>query len=250
MEKANFADVIILFVGGFFTIIMVMGIAIYALNVSRKRIAFAEREKARMALEEQGKMLKATIEGSELARKKIAEELHDQINAQLTVVRMAMARNATVDPEAVQTLDDTIQDLRAMSRELMPPVLERFGLLDALDDLFDRVESQTGLIIEFDAPEDWDKTDVQKDLALYRIVQEFVQNTLKYGKANTVTVKVLVEDVLTLEIKDDGVGFDSNTMEEGLGTRNMKSRIEYLKGTYQYTSSPGQGVYLRLTLPK
>lgn len=250
MEKSIFSEIAFLVLGGMSIIMAVMGMAIYALNVSRRRIAETEREKARMALEEQGNLLQATIEGSELARKKMAEELHDQINAQLTVVRMNLAQQGQVNSSLVETLDQAIQDVRSMSRDLMPPVLERYGLLEALDDFFDRVESQSGLQIEFEAPEPLEKS-IQRDLALYRIVQEFIQNTLKYGGAKR--VEVLVEckkkGQLSLMMKDDGVGFEMEEMTEGLGTRNMKSRIEYLKGEYVFESHPGCGVSLQLTIP-
>lgn len=250
MEEAEFLDLIILLVGGLFTIITVMVGSLYALSHSRKRVIETEQEKARILVEEQSKLLSATIEGSERERKKISEELHDQINAQLTVVRMAVAQQGGDNSSALETLDTTIQDLRSMSRELMPPVLERFGLLDALDDLFDRVESQTGLAIEFDAPEDWIEADVNRDLALYRIVQEFVQNTLKYGEANQLCVKVATsEQHLSISVMDDGVGFDMNTVNAGLGTRNIKSRVEYLNGSYKLWSEPGKGVSLQMTIP-
>ncbi|GGH71028.1 hypothetical protein GCM10011318_13640 [Phaeocystidibacter marisrubri] len=250
MEDDELIKVLFLFGGGLITILIVMIGSIYALSHSRRKVVETEQEKARILVEEQNKLLRATIEGSERERKMISEELHDQINAQLTVVRMAVAQNGGDNSSALETLDATIQDLRSISRELMPPVLERFGLLDALDDLFDRVESQTGLAIEFEAPEEWVEFKVNRDLALYRILQEFIQNTLKYGQAKQICVKVdIVDNTVNFSITDDGVGFDMNAVDAGLGTRNIKSRVEYLNGSYKLWSEPGKGVSLQMTVP-
>lgn len=226
--------------------------AFYAFRISRARIITTEREKREIALAEKGKLLKASIDSSENERTKIAEELHDQVNAQLTVVRMAIARSEKNEAleSAMGTLDDAIQDLRSISRDLMPPVLERFGLLDALDDLFGRIEQQAGLHIDFDAPEEWIEKNIQRDLALYRIVQEFCQNTMKYAQASQISVKIAVSmSWIFLELKDDGVGYDSSTMEMGLGTRNIFSRAEYLNAEVDLRSKPGEGVYLSLRTP-
>lgn len=251
MESNEILGTLYLLLGGFFILMVTMGVGIYALNHSRKRVLQAERAKAQLAVQEKSMMLRATIEGSERERRKIAEELHDQINAQLTVVRMAMARkdNPNLD-SAIGALDDTIQDLRGMSRELMPPILERFGLLDALDDLFNRIESQTALRIEFEAPEDWTVRNEKRDLALYRIAQEFIQNTLKYADAGQVTVLIRVGDTIDLEMKDDGNGYDPENNTPGIGTRNIMSRAEYLNAEVELNSMPGDGVYLKLRVPQ
>lgn len=249
---AEITEFLIMIAGGLLILLISVIAAFYALNVSRKRVIQTERDKAETALNEQRKMLAATIRGGERERKKIAEELHDHINAQLTVVRMSLSRekDSETASEAIESLDGTIQELRGISRELMPPVLERFGLLDALDDLFDRIEKSGTLRIEFEAPEEWEASNTERDLALYRIVQEFIQNTLKYGSASTVKVSVAVDDEqLKLSLLDDGVGFDMERVEAGLGTRNINSRAELLGGTAELHSEPGHGVSLRVTVP-
>lgn len=237
--------------GGVLILLIVVFSAFYALNVSRRRVIQAEKEKARIALEEKQKMLEATIQGGERERKKIAEELHDHINAQLTVVRMSLVREEGENvSNAVESIDHTIQELRGISRELMPPVLERFGLLDALDDFFDKVEKSGELQIDFNAPEEWEYKEIDRDLALYRIVQEFIQNTLKYANATKVDISVQADEShIYMNLRDNGVGFDPEKMESGLGTRNVNSRAEYLGGTAVLTSSPGKGVSLSVTVP-
>ncbi len=252
MESSeDLIQMLFVIIGGVTMLMLVTLTAIYALNLSRKRMVEAEKEKSRIALEEKQKMLKASIDASERERKKIAEELHDHINAQLTVVRLSLVRSdgSNDHSDAVSHLDNTIQELRGISRELMPPVLERFGLLDALDDLFDKIETGTDLKIEFDAPEEWKHKNLERDLSLYRIVQEFAQNTMKYAEATKLFVQVKVGEKIELTLKDDGKGFDPERFERGLGTRNMESRIQYLNGTHQLSSGLGEGVSLRIAIP-
>lgn len=237
--------------GGVVVIAVALAVSFYALKVSRKRLIETEKEKSRIAIEEKQNMLKASIDGGEKERKKIAEELHDHINAQLTVVRMSLTRNKDeISAGAIEQIDGTIQELRGLSRELMPPVLERFGLLDALDDLFDKVEGTGSLHVDFDAPDEWENNQLDRDLALYRITQEFVQNTMKYGRASEIKVLVKRGDGnIHLVLKDDGVGFNQNEIKEGVGTRNIRSRVEYLRGESELYSKPGEGVELKLVIP-
>ncbi|NVK05480.1 MAG: hypothetical protein HWD92_11685 [Flavobacteriia bacterium] len=249
---AEILELLYMLIGGLVVLLVSVFAAFYALNVSRRRIIATEREKAQFALDEQKKLLAASIQGGERERKKIAEELHDHINAQLTVVRMSLSRDKEneIAAEAIQSLDGTIQELRGISRELMPPVLERFGLLDALDDLFDKVERSGGLRIEFDAPESWEPNNTARDLALYRMVQEFIQNSIKYAEASVISVSVKVEgDQLFMELKDDGKGFNMSEVQIGLGTKNIESRADFLNGTAELWSEPGQGVSLKVTVP-
>lgn len=250
-DSSELIEILFLSLGGALILLIVVFSAFYALNVSRKRIVSAEKEKARILIEEKQKMLEASIQGGERERKKIAEELHDHINAQLTVVRMSLVREEGENiSNAVESIDHTIQELRGISRELMPPVLERFGLLDALDDLFDKVEKAGELRIDFNAPEEWEYKDIDRDLALYRIVQEFIQNTIKYAEASKLDISVQADGHhIYMNLRDNGVGFDMNQVESGLGTRNVNSRAEYLGGTANLSSSPGKGVSLSVTVP-
>lgn len=252
VEVTEMEEALVLFLGGLVMLLVILSVAFYALTISRKRVLRVERERAEYEISKKSQLLRSSIDGAEAERKKIAEELHDQINAQLTVARMAMAGAEKTESVvgALESLDQTIQDIRSISRELMPPVLERFGLLDALDSLFDGVESKAKIHIEFDAPEDWDTSNLKRDLALYRIVQEFIQNTLKYAQASEIQVTVeRTEDTIRLLLKDDGVGMDLNRREAGLGTRNISSRVDYLSGTLFWRSAPSEGVTLDIEIP-
>jgi len=152
--------------------------------------------------------------------------------------------------DQLDMLDKTIQQLREISRELLPPVLERFGLIEALNDLFNRVEGQCEIVVDFEGPDHWPKKIMKRDLAIFRIAQEFIQNTVKYARANHIEVKLdLTDEGMELILADNGVGFDTNNVKEGLGMRNIHSRIEYLNGSIRWDSAPDKGVCLAITIP-
>jgi signal transduction histidine kinase len=92
--------------------------------------------------------------------------------------------------------------------------------------------------------------DNQKELTIYRIVQEQINNIQKYSKCRNVTINIRSQGSnITLSIEDDGVGFDSEVKPKGIGMRNIKSRVDFYSGTFNIISSPGNGCRLEVTIP-
>jgi two-component system sensor histidine kinase UhpB len=90
-----------------------------------------------------------------------------------------------------------------------------------------------------------------KELMLYRIVQEQFNNISKYASAKTVTLRIDADpDFLYLSVTDDGVGFDTTQKAKGIGLKNIQSRVEFYSGTMQIISAPGKGCSLEITIPR
>ncbi|MEM9921845.1 MAG: ATP-binding protein, partial [Bacteroidota bacterium] len=151
-------------------------------------------------------------------------------------------------------LDETIDNIRSITRDLMPTNLERFGLLAAVEDLCKRINDTGELNMSFQYNQK-KRIDEQKEFALYRIVQELVNNTLKYAKADEVQIQLTFnEGILKLSYVDNGRGFElekwrkDTTLQNGLGLRGIETRASVLGADVQLNSAPEKGFQLALNV--
>jgi signal transduction histidine kinase len=208
-------------------------------------------------------LLERTVEATEDERRRIAAELHDgPIQHLAAIVFRLEGLRASLDrgdiPErAVPTIEATqeelraeVVDLRAMITQLRPPVLDQLGLEDALHDHLDSVRRDSGLdvSIRIDLAE---RLEPDLETVLYRVSQEALTNIVKHAGAEHVWVSLGdFGDAVTLEIRDDGVGFrpeEAPTLvQDGhLGLIAMRERVETLGGTWELRSTPGEGTVVR-----
>jgi signal transduction histidine kinase len=140
--------------------------------------------------------------------------------------------------------------MRLLLFELRPPVLQEHGLAAALRARLQAVETRAGLVAEFDCQAE-ERLPPAKEQELYRVAQEALNNVLKHAHAGRVRVHLAVANGrATLEIADDGVGFEPSMQGAGgLGLRGMRERVERLAGTLRVDSSPGKGTCVHVEVP-
>jgi signal transduction histidine kinase len=192
--------------------------------------------------------MNAFVEGVEVEKKRVASELHDDVAATLSLLKRTAERG--VEPSAlVAELATVTERVRQLSYNLNPVALDEESFLEQLRKLVDE-HRRSGLNIVlqvFDI-----RTEMPKELGLelYRIVQEALQNILKYAEASQVDVQLFQhEEELLLTIEDNGKGFDPELARSGLGTRNMRSRTERLGGTFDISSAPMKGTSIMVSVP-
>jgi PAS domain S-box-containing protein len=207
----------------------------------------------------QRQLTQATIDGQEKERREIGKELHDNIGQQLTTTKLYLdLAKSTAEGPVLQMIEQTlksiielINEVRNISRTLMPPTLGDLGLLDCITDLTETLSRTQAILIQF-AHVDINEhliPDNQK-LMLFRIIQEQLNNIVKHAKAKLVTIDLYkIKDNLVLEVKDDGLGFNMQTVRKGLGLTNIKNRAELFGGQVQIFSSEGKGCLLKITIP-
>jgi len=193
------------------------------------------------------------IEAQEAERRRISRELHDQVGQILTAVKMnlhslwekcdAPEIQASIQ-DNMEVIDEAMDQVRDLSVDLRPLLLDDFGLVVALRWYLDR---QSSIATEFNAQglcED-DRFSTELETACFRIVQEAVTNVLRHAKANRIVVTLeRSESNLMLLISDDGVGFDLSMLRNGaatLGLRGMEERVHALGGLLTIESSPSLG---------
>ena len=198
------------------------------------------------------------LNAQEGERSRIARELHDDISQQLAVLkidlkllgRTVQGHAEAVAAEAVKRTEEIVTSVHDLSHRLHPARLRLVGLVEALDGLQSEL-SKPDVTITFAHENVPPMLVPDLNLCLFRIVQEALQNALKYSKAHNVSVDLRgVSDGIALTIVDDGVGFDVDAVwGRGLGLISMHERVEAIGGTFEIRSSPGAGTRLEVRVP-
>ncbi|MDX1913838.1 MAG: histidine kinase [Saprospiraceae bacterium] len=185
----------------------------------------------------------------------MAANLHDDIGAKLGVLHLTLHRLRRAAPETAgqgamfDEIDDliatTMDSARRISHELMPPTLEDFGLIAALEEFCEGVR-RTGAV-EVKLTYNLERSeigDANIELNLFRIVQELCNNTFKYAQADLIEIQLWKEseDNKWLRYYDNGQGFDPEIVQgKGLGMKNLESRANIIGGAWKINTAPGQG---------
>ncbi|MEY5132120.1 MAG: hypothetical protein RLZZ198_124 [Bacteroidota bacterium] len=188
-------------------------------------------------------------------KKKIARELHDGIGQQLVLLNLLL-QNITPTPSEAGALDQikqllqgSIQELREMAYNLLPPALEK-GFLNALERFAHRINATGKMTLTLSIDDQINEESfVNVDrFNLYRIVQEVLNNALKHSKASEITIEIhpIKGSKINLKVVDNGIGFDTDRMSEGLGMQNMKHRMDMAGIKGSISSEKGRGVIVEL----
>ena len=212
-------------------------------------------------LEEEKKLLaaKSLVEGQEEERKRIARELHDGLGVLLSTTRMQFSAIRDKSPEnqplierATKLLEQASSDVRKISHNMMPGLLTKLGLYEAVEDLFEKVSETEGLTVRAHIHEDAQRLPENDEIMVYRIIQELVNNTLKHANAKTIEIQMQVmPGHLDIIYSDDGKGFsmEEKAGSKSLGLQSIESRVNFLNGRMQLYSAPGKGVSYKFEIP-
>jgi signal transduction histidine kinase len=226
-------------------------------RVDRERFA---RERAEAAEAESRTYAARVLESQEEERRRLAHELHDDPLQDLTRIGRrleALAEDRTLPAHLKRELEDlqdvardTSASLREITRGLRPPSLDDLGLTAAVRQLVVQAEARDGLGISFDIRGEPRRLQPALELGLYRIVQEALHNVERHAGARLAAVVVGFEsERVTLQVSDDGRGFDVEHASASLGLPGMSERAALLGGTLRIDSSPGAGTRVTASVP-
>ena len=197
-------------------------------------------------------------------RSRLARDLHDSVMQALygvTLYAEAATRQLGKGDTALasehlseirDTTEEALREMRALIFELRPPTLTQEGLITALQSRLEAVEGRVGIKTHFQA-EGQGQLCAETEQELYRVALEALNNALKHAHADSVDVRLYQnQDVVTLEIADDGTGFDATLARGrgGFGLRGMEERVAHLGGTLTVHSEPGAGTTIRVEVPQ
>jgi len=204
----------------------------------------------------------AILKGEEQERTRLAKDLHDGLGGMLSGIKFSfqtMKGNMVMTPDNQQAfersmdmIDSSIKEMRRVAHNMMPEALVRFGLHTALKDFCNEINQSGALQISYQSIGlENEQVEQTRAVNIYRIVQELINNTLKHAAAKTAIVQVSKKgDSFSITVEDDGKGFDPKLVQEakGIGWTNIRSRVEYMKGSIDVQSEPGKGVSVHVEL--
>lgn len=248
----------VLFIGTMGMLVLTVGLVLFIIFHQRK-VARYQRTLQKMEEEQQKILLNASIKLQEEERQRLAADLHDDAGPLLATARLYLNENLVNQDKATQLqsifqarqiIDDTIQLVRNISHSLMPPTLKNFGLESAVNDLFQKI-SGSGTMNASSRFHDYkDRLKTEKELIVFRIVQELVNNILKHSNASFIHLTQNVHgDKFYMRIHHDGRGiiqsdFDKlNKSNIGLGLKNISSRLRVIHGNIYFEKDISQTYY-------
>lgn len=248
MEKEDQINKAVM-VGIFLIVLIGMLVIILVQNKGRfqRRQELLEKE---LEIQLQEASIRAALSSQELERKRLAQDLHDGMGQLISSLRLllgnissdsSMESRALVVSKSEKIIDEIQKEIRGIVFNLMPQTLIQFGLVPALKEMALRITSSGQVrvsVISFDVPE---RLPEIYEISLYRIIQEWVNNILKYANAPKIEIQLVGhENDLSITIEDTGNGFDTGILRQsrGNGWRNILSRVKLIHGELEVDSNP------------
>ncbi|HWJ28241.1 MAG TPA: PAS domain S-box protein, partial [Flavisolibacter sp.] len=235
---------------------IIKGILVNSRNID-DRVKLQKRLSQEL-VNKQKEITSAVIRAQESERSQLGLELHDNVNQILTTVKLYNEMYLTGYIKDKQLLakssiyiQDCINEIRSISKRLSAPTLGKISLTDSIGELVDSINLTKRIEISY-LPKGIDHISFSDDLhlAIYRIVQESLNNIIKYSNAQAAFIEIKADDVqLLLKISDNGKGFEVSQKSGGIGITNMKTRAENLNGSFTLNSAPGEGCQIEVCFP-
>jgi PAS domain S-box-containing protein len=232
------------------------GILVNARNID-DRVKLQKRLN-RELINKQKEITSAVIRAQESERSQLGLELHDNVNQILTTVKLynemyltGYMQDKELLEKATQYTQECINEIRSISKRLSAPTLGKISLQDSVRELVESI-NLTGRLEIIYLPKSLAGCNISEDihLAIYRIVQESLNNIIKYSEAQLVCIEIGRKDTeIYLKISDNGKGFDIAAKRAGIGITNMRTRAENLNGTFSLKSEPGKGCEIEILFP-
>jgi signal transduction histidine kinase len=240
---------VVLLLGTLGMMLLTVGLIVFIVLHQRRVKKFNERIQT-MEQEQQQLLLNASIKLQEEERQRLAADLHDDAGPLLATARLYLNENLVNQDKASQLqsifqarqiIDDTIQLVRNISHSLMPPTLKNFGLESAINDIFQKINGSGAINASSRFHDYKHRMKVEKELIVFRVVQELVNNILKHSDSGFIHLTQNTHDgKFSLRIHHDGRGLEQtdfealNKRQEGLGLKNITSRLRVVDGQIHF----------------
>lgn len=205
------------------------------------------------------KVMESMLLGQEAERNRIGKDLHDSLGAMLSTIKLQMSAGISHDmngsypalQKAKTMIDEACEEVRKISRDMMPITLSKYGLHTALEELVDKYsfDGKPTVIYQAFGINHSSRSDL--DLFVFRIIQELINNAIKHADADEIIIQInYMGDKMIITVEDDGNGFEYDFVKSnGMGLKNIDFRVKYLRGVLSVESSPGNGTITVIELP-
>jgi PAS domain S-box-containing protein len=221
-----------------------------------------EKKLLKQQVDKQKLIAQAVVNAQEKERAEIGKELHDNVNQILSTAKLYLELAETdgksrIDliKRSTNNISDAINEIRTISRSLVPPSIGDLGLIDSVQDLVENIKATRRLHVEFYYSGTIDNIlDEKRKLMLFRIIQEQVNNVLKHAAAKNLVIELIADSeghAVDLTISDDGKGFELDKVrsKKGVGLSNIASRAQLFNGSVHIVTALGEGCKLKINVP-
>lgn len=201
--------------------------------------------------------LESLIDGEEKERKRIAQELHDGLNGDLSAIKYRLSTLEESGLSAIDTenlgkviamIDDSCTQIRSISHNLMPSSILDYGLIETIKEYLIKINTSDNFRVDFQSYGNYRALTKKNETIIYRIIQEMVTNILKHAKATEAMIQMNYrQDELVITVEDNGVGFNLSIASNGIGHKNIQTRIEFLNAQMDVDSS-SNGTFYTITI--
>ncbi|MHA7057628.1 tetratricopeptide repeat-containing sensor histidine kinase [Aquimarina sp. M1] len=224
--------------------------------LNKKQKEVSEQKIATLIRDQELKMIKASVEGQDKERTRIAQELHDSIGGNLAAIKLQFSNLSENHQELdtmYQQLDETYQQVRTLSHNLIPKKFSQNNFVALLKEYMQNIGDASDLTINFRAyPENnVNVLNSQFHNEIFAILQELITNTIKHADATKVDIQIdVMQDTIHLIFEDNGKGFDMLKIKPGIGLSNIKNRLQSLLGSLEIDSNPKRkGTIIIMEIP-
>ena len=246
----------ILIYGTIAMVLLAITVVVFALFYQRKMFE-KQKKLVELEIENQRKLIEAEINASEREQKRIAQDLHDDTGASLTSLRFYIAQLGDEIPqrdEMNQILTETTHLVKHVCNDLLPYIIEELGIVGAIEHVANRLNATSEIEVNFIRGEIVEDIYIaeNEELALYRIIQELLNNIIKYAESTYIDISVdLTPKEFKIEITDDGTGIIPNLDGHinSFGLRNIVSRLQYVDATMVRSARRQRGTTVVIRKP-
>ncbi|MBC5833445.1 sensor histidine kinase [Flavobacterium sp. F372] len=252
VEQIIKAFLFILF--AFFSVFLTLVLFFY---FSRKKIVKIAVEKKNQEIMYQKEILQSVIQTQEEERMRIAQDLHDDISSKLNIVslnthllktpNLSESEHTEITNNIIDLTKKALENSRRIAHDLLPPVFEKFGLHAAIEELVLEFSTAKNVKINYENELEFSVLEVKKQLHIFRILQEVLNNSMRHGKATSISITFVSKNKQnTCLYIDNGVGFNASlgNQKRGIGMQNIESRVNYLGGKLTVQSEINKGVLI------
>lgn len=237
-------------------------LVLYGFSFYRKKQLENKMNLQAEVMKQQELATRAIINAEENERRRIAADLHDGVGQMMSAAKMnlsAFENEISFKDETqrnyfdklIGLVDESCREIRSVSHQMMPNALLKNGLASAVREFIDKIDNRV-IKINLHAEGLNERLDGNTETVLYRVIQECVNNVIKHSGAGNLDISLIKDaDGISATVEDNGRGFNISDLQklEGIGLKNIRSRVEFLKGTVDFDSSPGRGTLVAIHIP-
>jgi PAS domain S-box-containing protein len=213
-----------------------------------------------LQIETENLIIRTIIDTQEKERLRLAKDLHDSLGQQLSAIKFYISTSSELSSDNEQkriliksehALTSVLADMRNICFNLMPETLEEFGLIEAVKGLCNQIQHDSKIDFRITVINVFPKIEKEVEIDIYRIIQEFINNAMKHGKATVITIDFnYTASHAKIILSDNGKGFKvDKSVSKGMGLQNMESRAKSHNGVLNIKSETGKGTKLTIAIP-